>query len=105
MERINNLLKKCKTVRDIKTVMNEYLSGKKDKYSLQLKINLSKENKSDRKQTSQDADPLGCSIVHKLLQKVYNYLLNQEIPTKSNDTKEVRTKGTAIGGMECHSRY
>ena len=88
MERINNLLKKCKTVRDIKTVMNEYLSGKKDKYSLQLKINLSKENKFD-----------------KLLQKVYNYLLNQEIPTKSNDTKEVRTKGTAIGGMECHSRY
>jgi len=88
MERINNLLKKCKTVRDIKSVMNEYLSGKKDKYSLQLKINLSKENKFD-----------------KLLQKVYNYLLNQEIPTKSNDTKEVRTKGTAIGGMECHSRY
>ena len=88
MKEINNLLKKCKTSKDIKIVMNNYLSDKKDRYSLQLKINLIKENKFD-----------------KLLQIVYNYLLNQEFPTKTNDTKEVRTKGTAIGGMECHSRY
>ena len=39
----------------------------------------------------------------KSLQLAYNYILNQDFPTKAKDTAVVRWKGTAIRGMECHS--
>lgn len=69
--------------------MNIYFNIKniRDKYSRALQINL-------KKQTD----------FGKSLQAAYNYLLNQEFPTKTNDTAYVRFKGTAIGGMECHSK-
>ncbi len=87
---INILLKKCKTSEDVMKVMNTYLNNKNihNKYSMALQINL-------KKQTE----------LSKSLQIAYNFLLNQEFPTKSHDTAYVRFKGTAIGGMECHSRY
>ena len=81
-------LKKCKSSLQIFKVMNTYLNNKniRDKYSIALQKNLKKQ--TDYK---------------KSLQTAYNYLLNQEFPTKSNDTAYVRFKGTAIRGMECHS--
>ena len=86
---INALLKSCKTSTDVMKVMNIYFNKKniRDKYSRALQINL-------KKQTN----------FGKSLQAAYNYLLNQEFPTKTNDTAYVRFKGTAIGGMECHSK-
>lgn len=88
MREIYNELKRCKTSLQIFKVMNTYLNNKniRDKYSIALQRNL--KNQTDYK---------------KSLQTAYNYLLNQEFPTKSNDTAYVRFKGTAIGGMECHS--
>lgn len=89
MREIYNELKRCKSSLQIFKVMNTYLNNKniRDKYSIALQKNL--KNQTDYK---------------KSLQTAYNYLLNQEFPTKSNDTAYVRFKGTAIGGMECHSR-
>lgn len=86
---INTLLKSCKTSTDVMKAMNIYFNIKniRDKYSRALQINL-------KKQTN----------FGKSLQAAYNYLLNQEFPTKTNDTAYVRFKGTAIGGMECHSK-
>lgn len=86
---INALLKSCKTSTDVMKAMNIYFNKKniRDKYSIALQINL-------KKQTN----------FSKSLQAAYNYLLNQEFPTKANDTAYVRFKGTAIGGMECHSK-
>lgn len=86
---INALLKSCKTSTDVMKAMNIYFNIKniRDKYSRALQINL-------KKQTN----------FGKSLQAAYNYLLNQEFPTKTNDTAYVRFKGTAIGGMECHSK-
>lgn len=86
---INALLKSCKTSTDVMKAMNIYFNKKniRDKYSRALQINL-------KKQTN----------FGKSLQAAYNYLLNQEFPTKTNDTAYVRFKGTAIGGMECHSK-
>ena len=88
MREIYNELKRCKSSLQIFKAMNTYLNNKniRDKYSIALQRNL--ENQTDYK---------------KSLQTAYNYLLNQEFPTKSNDTAYVRFKGTAIGGMECHS--
>ena len=88
MREIYNELKICKSPLQIFKVMNTYLNNKniRDKYSIALQRNL--KNQTDYK---------------KSLQTAYNYLLNQEFPTKSNDTAYVRFKGTAIGGMECHS--
>lgn len=88
MREIYNELKICKSSLQIFKVMNIYLNNKniRDKYSIALQKNL--KNQTDYK---------------KSLQTAYNYLLNQEFPTKSNDTAYVRFKGTAIGGMECHS--
>lgn len=88
MREIYNELKICKSSLQIFKVMNIYLNNKniRDKYSIALQRNL--KNQTDYK---------------KSLQTAYNYLLNQEFPTKSNDTAYVRFKGTAIGGMECHS--
>ena len=88
MREIYNELKSCKSSLQIFKVMNTYLNNKniRDKYSIALQKNL--KNQTDYK---------------KSLQTAYNYLLNQEFPTKSNDTAYVRFKGTAIGGMECHS--
>lgn len=88
MREIYNNLKRCKSSLQIFKVMNTYLNNKniRDKYSIALQRNL--KNQTDYK---------------KSLQTAYNYLLNQEFPTKSNDTAYVRFKGTAIGGMECHS--
>lgn len=88
MREIYNELKRCKSSLQIFKVMNTYLNSKniRDKYSIALQKNL--KNQTDYK---------------KSLQTAYNYLLNQEFPTKSNDTVYVRFKGTAIGGMECHS--
>ena len=88
MREIYNKLKMCKSSLQIFKVMNNYLNNKniRDKYSIALQKNL--KNQTDYK---------------KSLQTAYNYLLNQEFPTKSNDTAYVRFKGTAIGGMECHS--
>ena len=88
MREIYNELKSCKLSLQIFKVMNTYLNNKniRDKYSIALQKNL--KNQTDYK---------------KSLQTAYNYLLNQEFPTKSNDTAYVRFKGTAIGGMECHS--
>lgn len=88
MREIYNELKRCKSPLQIFKVMNTYLNNKniRDKYSIALQRNL--KNQTDYK---------------KSLQTAYNYLLNQEFPTKSNDTAYVRFKGTAIGGMECHS--
>ena len=88
MREIYNKLKICKSSLQIFKVMNTYLNNKniRDKYSITLQRNL--KNQTDYK---------------KSLQTAYNYLLNQEFPTKSNDTAYVRFKGTAIGGMECHS--
>lgn len=88
MREIYNELKRCKSSLQIFKVMNIYLNNKniRDKYSIALQRNL--KNQTDYK---------------KSLQTAYNYLLNQEFPTKSNDTAYVRFKGTAIGGMECHS--
>lgn len=88
MREIYNELKRCKSSLQIFKVMNIYLNNKniRDKYSIALQKNL--KNQTDYK---------------KSLQTAYNYLLNQEFPTKSNDTAYVRFKGTAIGGMECHS--
>lgn len=88
MREIYNELKRCKSSLQIFKVMNTYLNNKniRDKYSIALQRNLKKQ--IDYK---------------KSLQTAYNYLLNQEFPTKSNDTAYVRFKGTAIGGMECHS--
>ena len=85
----NALLKSCKTSTDVMKAMNIYFNIKniRDKYSRALQINL-------KKQTN----------FGKSLQAAYNYLLNQEFPTKTNDTAYVRFKGTAIGGMECHSK-
>ena len=85
---IYNELNRCKSSLQIFKVMNTYLNNKniRDKYSIALQKNL--KNQTDYK---------------KSLQTAYNYLLNQEFPTKSNDTAYVRFKGTAIGGMECHS--
>ena len=40
---------------------------------------------------------------NKALIAVYNYILNQDFPMKQNDVGEVRYKGSAIGGLECHS--
>lgn len=88
MREIYNELKRCKSSLQIFKAMNTYLNNKniRDKYSIALQRNL--KNQTDYK---------------KSLQTAYNYLLNQEFPTKSNDTAYVRFKGTAIGGMECHS--
>lgn len=88
MREIYNELKRCKSSLQIFKVMNTYLNNKniRDKYSIALQRNL--KNQTDYK---------------KSLQTAYNYLLNQEFPIKSNDTAYVRFKGTAIGGMECHS--
>lgn len=88
MREIYNELKRCKSSLQIFKVMNTYFNNKniRDKYSIALQKNL--KNQTDYK---------------KSLQIAYNYLLNQEFPTKSNDTAYVRFKGTAIGGMECHS--
>lgn len=88
MREIYNELKRCKSSLQIFKVMNTYLNNKniRDKYSIALQRNL--KNQTDYK---------------KSLQTAYNYLLNQEFPTKSNDTAYVRFKGTAIGGMECYS--
>ena len=88
MREIYNKLKRCKSSLQIFKVMNTYLNNKniRDKYSIALQRNLKKQ--TDYK---------------KSLQTAYNYLLNQEFTTKSNDTAYVRFKGTAIGGMECHS--
>lgn len=88
MREIYNELKRCKSSLQIFKVMNTYLNNKniRDKYSIALQRNL--KNQTDYK---------------KSLQTAYNYLLNQEFPTKSNDTAYVRFKGTVIGGMECHS--
>ena len=88
MREIYNELKRCKSSLQRFKVMNTYLNNKniRDKYSIALQRNL--KNQTDYK---------------KSLQTAYNYLLNQEFPTKSNDTAYVRFKGTAIGGMECHS--
>ena len=88
MREIYNKLKMCKSSLQIFKVMNNYLNNKniRDKYSIALQKNLKKQ--TDYK---------------KSLQTAYNYILNQEFPTKSNDTAYVRFKGTAIGGMECHS--
>ena len=85
----NALLKKCKTSVDVMKTMNTYFNANniRNKYSIALQINL-------KKQTN----------FGKSLQAAYNYLLNQEFPTKTNDTAYVRFKGTAIGGMECHSK-
>lgn len=88
MREIYNELNRCKSSLQIFKVMNTYLNNKniRDKYSIALQRNL--KNQTDYK---------------KSLQTAYNYLLNQEFPTKSNDTAYVRFKSTAIGGMECHS--
>ena len=88
MREIYNELKICKSPLQIFKVMNTYLNNKniRDKYSIALQRNL--KNQTDYK---------------KSLQTAYNYLLNQEFPTKSNDTAYVIFKGTAIGEMECHS--
>lgn len=85
----NTLLKKCKTSVDVMKTMNTYFNTNniRNKYSIALQLNL-------KKQTN----------FSKSLQAAYNYLLNQEFPTKTNDTAYVRFKGTAIGGMECHSK-
>lgn len=86
---VTDSLKKCKTVKEIQRVMNNYFANLniKNKYSEILKISL-------KKQTD----------FNKALQLAFNYILNQEFPTKTNDTAYVRFKGTAISGLECHSR-
>ena len=86
MDIINKRLKACKTSREVYLVMSEWLKGDKHKYAIILVNSL-------RKQTN----------FAKSMQLAYNYLLNQEWPTKANDVGYARHKGTAIGGMECHS--
>lgn len=86
MEFISNKLKKCRTSREVYVVMSEWLKGDKRKYAVILVNSL-------RKQTD----------FAKSMQLAYNFVLNQEFPTKANDTGYARHKGTAIGGMECHS--
>ena len=75
MREIYNELKRCKSSLQIFKAMNTYLNNKniRDKYSIALQRNL--KNQTDYK---------------KSLQTAYNYLLNQEFPTKSNDTAYVR---------------
>lgn len=84
----NALLKKCETSADVMKVMNAYFNANKikDKYSTILQTSLKKQ--TDYK---------------KSLQLAYNFLLNQEFPTKANDYTYARPKGSAIRGMECHS--
>ena len=83
---IYDILNSCKNSKEIYRVMNIYVAKNYNKYSFYLKKSLAKQND-----------------YNKSLQIAYNYLLNQEIPTKSKDTAYVPYKGTAIGGMECHS--
>jgi len=81
-------IKQCKTANDVFRAVNIYLNSTntRTKYSMALQRNLARQ-----------------TDVNKAKQAVWNYYLNQDFPTKSNDMKVVRWKGTAIGGMECHS--
>lgn len=85
---MTNVIRGCKTVRELNTVVNKYFNEHsiRTKYSDQLRLSLKKQTDFTKAQ-----------------QLVWNYILNQDFPTKSNDTKVVRHKGGAIGGMECHS--
>lgn len=83
---INSKLKNCKTSKEVYIAMCSYLEGEKGKYATILKSSLFKQKNFG-----------------KSLQLAYNYILNQDFPTKANDTAVVRWKGTSIHGMECHS--
>lgn len=85
---LSEVVKKCETVEQLRRAVNLYFNKKNinDKYANFLRINLKKQNN-----------------FNKALIAVYNYILNQDFPMKQNDVGEVRYKGSAIGGMECHS--
>ena len=88
METLAKDLKRCRTANDVFRAVNIFLNNNniRDKYSIVLQRSLAKQND-----------------FNKALQTAWNYILNHDFPTKSNDMKVVRWKGTAIGGMECHS--
>lgn len=81
-------ISKCKSADEIRKSTNRFLNTNNidDKYSRALQRSLMK-----------------ISDTNKALQKVFDFLLNNEFPTKMHDTGVCRYKGSAIGGMECHS--
>ena len=85
---LSEIVKKCRTIEQLRKTVNLYFNENNinDKYANFLRINLKKKN--------------NCN---KALIAVYNYILNQDFPMKQNDVGEVRYKGSAIGGLECHS--
>lgn len=85
---MNEAIKGCKTSSDLFRAVNKYLNSKNinDKWSKLLQRRLKEEKNFD-----------------KSLQIVYDYILNSEHPMKKERTAYVRHKGSAIGGMECHS--
>ena len=85
---MDKILKNCKTSEDVFRAVCKYFNEHNinNKYSTALKINL-------KRQTD----------FNKSIQATWNYILNQDFPTKSNDMKIIRHKGTSIQGMEVHS--
>lgn len=85
---MNKAISKCKNSLEIFKAVNLFLNKNKidDKYSRILQQRLKKE-----------------VDFNKSLQLVYDYILNSEHPMKKEQYCTVRFKGTAIGGMECHS--
>ena len=82
---LSEIVKKCRTIEQLRKTVNLYFN-ENNIYANFLRINLKKQNN-----------------FNKALIAVYNYILNQDFPMKQNDVGEVRYKGSAIGGLECHS--
>lgn len=85
---MNEAIKKCKTSAELFRAVNRYFNSKNidDKWSNLLQRRLKAEKD-----------------YNKSLQMVYDYILNSEHPMKKERTAYVPYKGSAIGGMECHS--
>ena len=88
MKQLTENVRKCKSTIEVFKSVNIFLNTNKinDKYSQALQRRLKKET--------------NCS---KAIQAVFDFILNSEFPTKMHDVRYCRYKGSAIGGMECHS--